>query len=270
LIVKVDTSSLPEHPVDGYEALKQAAVQLAGESGDIVRRVLLHHELYVDSGGNHTFPLVALHGALWAADFFETTGHLGHALRVRYFYDATEKAYRMAMLNRFAEGFKAVNRQVFVDTFTNYYFTKHYGARAGAADILHPDLFQALSEIHLASSQGVRLPAAQRRDTFIKALQYEQEVTVAPGVQAEIEKFDCPILRFLCLRPIVHLAYFPRGNYMFFRNFADKQERIEKAIRSYDLAERAGWPRVQEAMQSSRFVKLHAGSGKPALSSVSP
>ena len=269
-IVKVDTNTLPDNPVDGYEALRQQAEDLAGEPQDIVRRVLHHHELYLDSNGNHAFPMIALHGALWAAAFFETTGHLGDALRVRYFYDAEEKAYRMALLNGFAEGFKAVNRQVFIDTFANYYFTKHYGARAGAAGILHPELFQALIDVHQASSQGVRLPPQQRRDTFSKALQFEQEVTVAPGVQAEVDRFDCPILRFLCLRPIVHLSYFPRETYLFFHNFANKAERIEKAMRSYDLAELTGWLHVEEAMRSSKLVKLHLASPQHGLASVTP
>ena len=31
---------------------------------------------------------------------------------------------------------------------------------------------------------------------------------------------------------------------MVFSNFGNTEERIEKAVRSYQLAERAGWPRV--------------------------
>ena len=267
--MKVDTSSLPNSPLDGYEALRRQAEVLAGKPEDIIPRVLHHYDLYLDSNGNHAFPLVALHGALWAAAFFETTGHLGDALRVRYFYDADEKAFRMAMLAGFAEGFKAVNRQVFVDTFANYYFTKHYGSRAESAGIIHPALLQALNQVHEASSQGARLSPGQMRDTFGKSLQFEQEITVAPGVQAEIEKFDCPILRFLCLRPIVHLPYFPRGKYMLFRNFADKDERIEKAMRSYDVAQRVGWPRVEAAMHASRLVGRFERSPESVLTPTS-
>jgi hypothetical protein len=36
---------------------------------------------------------------------------------------------------------------------------------------------------------------------------------------------------------------------MLFRDFGDTDERIEKAIRSYDLAERAGWPEVAEMIR---------------------
>jgi hypothetical protein len=238
----------------GYALLRAEATRLAGAPGDIARRVALHHHVYLDSGGNHTFPLVALHGALWAAGFFETTGRLGQALRVRYFYDGRERAHRMAMLDGFANGFKAVNRQVFIDTYTNYFYTRRYGGHRSAAGILHPDLFAALVAMHEKTRAGAPLSPEQKRELFSLSLQFEQEVTVAPGIQAETEKFDCPILRFLCLRPVVRFSYFPVGTYLMFRSFADKAERIDKAMRSYRFAERAGWPKVEAAMRAYQVL----------------
>jgi hypothetical protein len=161
----------------------------------------------------------------------------------------------MGMLGGFAEGFKTVNRQVFIDTFTNYFYTKYYGGHSSAGRAIHPDLFSALVSMHKATQAGASLPPEQKRHLFSQALQYEQEVTVAPGVQAEVEKFDCPILRFLCLRPLVRFAYFPAGSYLWFKNFADKNERIAKAMRSYALAERTGWSRVETAMRSSTLLE---------------
>lgn len=247
----IDASTLPDESRAGYEAIRASAVRLAGEPGDIARRVMVHHQIYRDSSGNHTFPLIALHGALWAAGFFETTGRLGDALRARYFYSRRERELRMAMLGGFAEGFKSVNRSVFVDTFTNFYFTKYYGSRRDASSILHPELFAALNAVHAAAQSGVALQPEMKRQVFSLALQYEQEVTVAPGVRTEVEKFDCPILTFLCLRPLVRFPYFPRHTWMWFRNFADTSERIAKAMRSYDLAAQTGWNAVEGAMRLS-------------------
>lgn len=250
----IDHEALPDNPEDGYAVLKTEATELAGQPGDIAKRVMVHHSLYRDSKGNHAFPMVALHGALWAAGFFETTGRLGDALRARYFYNADERAFRMGLLGGFAEGFKTVNRQVFIDTYTNYYYTKHYGQRPEAAGAIHPDLFAALNGMHEATRDGKALNGAQTRHLFSQALQFEQEVTVAPGVQAEVEKFDCPILRFLCLRPVVHFAYFPRSTYFIFRDFSNKDERIAKAMRSFDIAAAAGWSAVEARMQSFRLL----------------
>lgn len=237
-----------ERPQDAYLALREEATRLAGAPGDIARRVAVHHSIYRDSHGNHTFPQVALHGALWAYSFFETTGRLGDILRYRYCYNRREQAYRMSLLNGFAEGFKIVNRAVFIDTYTNYYFTKHFGTNPGATGILHPDLFAALNAMHSANRAGVDLSPAQKQHLYLQALLYEQEITVAPGVQAEVGKFDCPILRTCCLKPVVHFAYFPRHTYFLFRDFANKTERIDKAVRSHLLAERRGWDAVVATM----------------------
>ena len=60
----IETGTLPDHPHDGYALLRDQAVRLAGSPGDIAQRVMAHHQIYRDSGGNHAFPLVALHGEL--------------------------------------------------------------------------------------------------------------------------------------------------------------------------------------------------------------
>src|SRR5689334_1520771 len=92
---------LPSNAYDGHAALKAAAEVAAGSPTDIPRRAVLLHSLYQDSGGNHAFPLIALHGALWASKFFARTGRVGDALRVRYFYNGRTRCERMEMLESF-------------------------------------------------------------------------------------------------------------------------------------------------------------------------
>ena len=89
---------------------------------------------------------------------------------------------------------------------------------------------------------GCPSESAQRSSSC--ALLHEQEQTVGPKVREEVARFDCPILSAIVLRPVVRFAYFPRTTYMAFRNFGDTDERIAKAVRSLQLAEHAGWPRV--------------------------
>ena len=59
---------------DAYQEIRQEAVRLAGGPGDMPQRVALLHSIFEDSGGNHAFPEVALHGALWAYAFYERRG----------------------------------------------------------------------------------------------------------------------------------------------------------------------------------------------------
>ncbi|HKB34897.1 MAG TPA: hypothetical protein VKD72_00490, partial [Gemmataceae bacterium] len=114
----------------------------------------------------------------------------------------------------------------------------------------------ALNCVHAARRAGRELSAAEKKQVFEQSFLCEQEVTVAPGVEAAVGGFDCPILKFLCLRPLVRFAFFPNWQYLFFRNFADKQERIEKGLLAYDYAERGGWSHVHDALR--RYGRMPA------------
>jgi hypothetical protein len=231
-----------------YTALRRRAFELAGEPGDIVKRVIVLHQIYQDSRGNHTFPLIALHGALWAKGFFDTGGALSRLISQRYFYDPRERAYRLGLLQSFAENFKIANRQVFIDTYTNYYYTKETEEPIAGSTGLSQELFPRLQRMHALARQGASGNQGQMRDLFESSLLCEQEVTVAPAVKAAVAQFECPILRGLILKPLVRFRYFPRLKYLFFRDFSNKEERIKHAMTSYDLAEKIGWPSVTASM----------------------
>jgi hypothetical protein len=110
--------------------------------------------------------------------------------------------------------------------------------------LIEPELLDELNRVHHAARQGRTLPPAERARVFQCALMFEQERTVGPKIREEVGKFDCPILSAIVLRPMVRFSYFPRTTYLAFSNFGNTEERIEKALCSYDLAEQAGWRRV--------------------------
>jgi hypothetical protein len=234
---------------EAYGRIKVEVTELAGGLEDIPRRAALLHGLYLDSGGNHAFPQIAAHGALWAFGFFEVGGSLGRFIARRYFYNARSRAYRLGILNDFAEDFRRVNRQVCIDTLTNYHFARQHGREPEAVKVVPGELLRALNLIHQARQAGQRLSEDEKREVFRTSFYWEQELTVAPGVLAAVDKFQCRVMRFLCLHPVVRFAYFPRWRYLFFRNFADTHERIAKGLRAYDHARRGGWPHVVGTMK---------------------
>ena len=232
-----------------YAAIRREAVRVAGGPGDIPPRVAQHHAIFLDSGGNHCFPEVALHGALWAYGFYERRGAVSRMISYRYFYDADERASRAYMLFEFSQGFKEANRAVFVDTFTNYFFTKAHGEEPGAEEVVAPELLDALNRVHHAARAGRRLPPRERGEVFETSLRFEQEATVGPKVREEVAKFECPVLTAIVLKPVVRFGYFPRHTFMLFHDFGNTDERIEKAVRSYELAEAAGWESVADRIR---------------------
>lgn len=237
-----------------YDDFKAEAEKMAGDLLDIRRRAAILHHLYLDSGENHVFPQIAAHGALWAYRYFEVGGKLGRTIAYRYFYNSTERTYRLGLLNSFAEGFRRVNRLVCIDSYTNFQFTKEHGERAGADEVVHPELLDALNRVHAARRADRRLSEDEKQQVFRASFKWEQEVTVAPGVAEAVAGFECPILRGLCLKPLVRFAYFPALRYIFFRDFSSKDERIAKGFKAYDIARRGGWPRVVSTMKSYRLM----------------
>jgi hypothetical protein len=232
-----------------YQDLRREATLLAGEPADIPQRAALLHEIFLDSVGNHGFAEVAAHGALWGYRYFETAGTLGSLVSYRYFYNPRERRYRHGLLQAFADGFKAANRAVFIDTYSNYYFVKQFGEEKDAEALIRPELLDALRQIHRAARARQFLDYETRGKLFRTTLEWEQETTVAPKVQEEIAKFDCPILKRLVMKPVVRFSYFSRLRYFWFHDFSDTAERVRNACRSFELAERAGWVRVSSSME---------------------
>lgn len=239
---------------DQYQKLRDEATILAGKPSDIPQRATMLHEIFLDSGGNHGFAEIATHGALWGYNFFETTGTLGNLISYRYFYNKNEMKYRHGLLQGFADGFKTANRSVFIDTYSNYYFIKKFGAEKEAETIFKPELLDALRQITKAANEKKLLDTNTRRQLFQTTLQWEQETTVAPAVKAEIAKFDCPILKRLVLKPFVRFKYFPRFKMFWFKNFSETEERIRNAHQCFEIAEKVGWTQVFTAMKDYQVL----------------
>lgn len=234
-----------------YQEIRAQAVKLAGAPGDIPQRAMLHYSIYLDSGGNHPFPQVALHGALWAVGYFKAGGTAGDLLEdALHPFDDAQRAQKKAELHAFEEGFKEANRSVFIDTYTNYFFTKEYGQAPGAKTIIAPALLEVLNRIHAAARDGTPLTPDEKRQAFHQSLLWEQESTVAPKVKAEVAKLDEPLVKALALSPFVHFSYFPETTIFHFNDFSNTDERIKYALESYDIAAQVGWPKVYQSMRS--------------------
>lgn len=110
-------------------------------------------------------------------------------------------------------------------------------------------LLDALNRVHHARRNERTLSSDEKKLVFEQSFHCEQEVTVAPGVAQAVAEFDCRIMRALCLHPVVRFAFFPSCHYLFFRDFSNKQERITKGMRAYDIAASAGWDHVWKTME---------------------
>ena len=88
--------------------------------------------------------------------------------------------------------------------------------------------------------------------------------TVRIAFEAAAAAFDWPLMKWLALQPVLRFAYFPRRRFFWFRNFADRQERIERGLCAFDLAAAAGWQNVEAALRHYAILPeaFFAGSAK--------
>ena len=247
-----------------YAAIRNEATRLAGGLTDLAQRATTYHHLYHDSGGNHVFPLIASHGALWARGYFRFGMRLGQLLSLQYGFNAQRRHMQMTALEAFADAFRDVNRRVCVDSYTNYHFVGRFGEFTGADQLMPTSIFEVLQRVHWARGQGRTLPDAEKLAVFESHFRDEQEHVVGPSVAQACALFRWPAMKWLALQPLVRFAYFPRWRMLRFRNFADVQERIANGLQSFAWGAQVGWPTVEEKLRSygvlpSEFFTQGAG-----------
>jgi len=212
-------------------------------------RATMLYEIYRDSQGNHVAPLIALHMMLWDESFFAVDGHLGTVLQYRYCYDAHERAWRLTMLQGFADSLDRINRQLCARIYADYHVTKRHGADPEAQAAIPGALCLALGAMHEHTRAGDRLAPPMAKEVFMQSWRHTQEGVMAP-LRAVVARLACPILRALIVQPTVHLAYFPAHTRLVYRDFADTAERTARAVQAYDLAEACGWEAVSATLHA--------------------
>ena len=232
-----------------HQQLLDEGTRLAGSLTALSQRATTYHHLFRDSGGNHVFPLIAAHGALWARGYFAFGMKLGRCLSWQYFLDAEHRQRQLGALEEFANAFRDVNRRVCIDTYANYHFAAQFGEHPEAAEILDPQLLDALNRVHTARRSGRELSDAEKRLVFESHFLHEQTHVVGPSLQIAVENFHWPLLREIALRPLIKFAFFREREFFWFRNFACREERIDKGLRAFEFAASVGWQRVESSLR---------------------
>jgi hypothetical protein len=232
-----------------YEALRGEATRLAGGLRDLAQRATVYHHLFRVSGGNHAFPLIAAHGALWAGGYFRFGRRLGEALSWQYALAKEKRQQQLAKLEAFADAFRDINRRVCIDTYVNFHFTAKYGDDPRVREFVSADLLEALQRVHVARRVGRELSDREKRDVFLAHFLDEQQRVVGPAIEKAVADFDWPLVRFVALKPVIRFAYFPGRRWFWFRNFAQRDERIEKGLQAFHYAAEVGWSQTEQALR---------------------
>ena len=232
-----------------HENLRSDATRLAGGLTDLAQRAAVYHHLYEHSGGNHAFPLIAAHGALWARGYFRFGLRMGWLWSLADLGSPERRQLRLATLADFADAFRDINRQVCVETYASYHFTAKFGSHPQASELIDPNLVEALGRLHFARQRGQELPDAEKRVVFEPFFRHEQAHLVGPRIAAAVAAFDWPSMRAIALRPVIRFAYFPWGRMLWFHDFSRVEERIARGLQAFATAAEVGWPQVEACLR---------------------
>lgn len=132
------------------QAIRASATALAGNNGDLIQRASVYHHLYADSGGNHCFPLLAAHGALWARGYFRAGIRFGSLVATGRRLIGDDADLLMSKLKTFAEEFRDINRRVCVETVFIYRLTAEPRFAKRAELMVPPTLLTQMDRCHHA------------------------------------------------------------------------------------------------------------------------
>ncbi|MEP1229801.1 MAG: hypothetical protein ABJG88_03930 [Litorimonas sp.] len=240
-----------------YAAITTDAQKLGGGLDDMTQRAVVYHHLYVSSGSNFIFPLIAAHGALWARWYLFLAKHVAVFLAIIDINPRRSFARKMSLYADYVSRFKAINRTVMQETYKVLNIAKLYGAHPVIAADMPKRLCDNLNICHQYAVHGTLMPLEQQRDFYEDFFRWEQNNVVAPAVEEAINAFDWPLMKWFCMRPWVWFSYFRIGRSLVFKNFSDAEERTQKGLSAFDWAKHQGWETIESNLTRNPFFPKH-------------
>jgi len=234
---------------EDHARISQHGLSLAGGVDDLAQRALVYLYLFRRSSGNHTFPLLAAHGALWASGHFKRGMWVSKFCARAQLLTKAQRTRRLAEVAAFATAMKDINRRVCVETYTAFEMTGLHGDKSALADFVPERLISALNTCHAASRTASGLSKVEKRKLFEAFFRWEQELIVGPAVEAAVLNMNWPLVRPLVLRPPIGFSYFGPLTWLWFKSFDSKTERVQRGLEAYSIAERRGWDHVESCLR---------------------
>lgn len=240
--------------IGDYEVFRKRGYALAGGLTDLSQRASVYFHMYQDSGKRNVFPLIAAHGALWAAGYFKRGLRGGQTLSAQYLFNPTLRAQKLQAAQDFANKFRNINRRVCAESYAIYYYTKHFSKNDMIIALAGESLANALYACHESNTSGTPFSREQRAALFLAFFSWEQNNIVAPSVTQAFAEFDWPAVKYFALRPTIAFSYFGKDYVLRFADFSSRDERIAKGLLAYEKAEEVGLPQAEQALRDYQIM----------------
>lgn len=237
-----------------YQTFRTKGFILAGGLGDLNQRACVYRHLYEDSGKRNVFPLIAAHGALWAAGYFKAGMLGGRLMSLPFLARPGLRDEKLAGLAAFADKFRDINRRVCAESYALYHYSKQFTCADDYRVLAGSALAEALAACHASYRADQAFSQAQRAALFHAFFSWEQKFIVAPAVEEAFAALDWKVIKYLARKPTIDFAYFGSGYKLAFCDFADTGERIARGMQAYQRAESVGLDKVESSLSAYRLM----------------
>jgi len=236
-----------------YEVISNDAVRLGGRFSDMAQRAAVYHHLYLMSGGNFTFPLIAAHETLWARWYLFLAKLGANFLAL---FDVSCKMSRrdkMKAYTQYINTFKKSNRDVMTLSYRTFHFTRLYGDHAFVCATMPKRLKTAFLRCHQLSNKGQKMSPAGQRQFFEDYIHWQNANSIGSAFTDAFDAFNWPLAKWFCSRPWVWFSYFGFGRGHIYNDYCDGEERSQKSLQAFDWAAQKSWKSVEENLTGNPF-----------------
>jgi hypothetical protein len=236
-----------------YEIISNDAVRLGGRFSDMPGRAAVYHHLYLMSGGNFIFPLIAAHETLWARWYLFLAKLGANFLAL---FDVSCKMSRrdkMKTYHKYINTFKKNNRDVMTMSYRTFHFTRLYGGHEFVCATMPKRLVTSFLRCHQFSFNGQTMPLGEQRQFFEDFIRWQAGSITGLAFTNAYDEFDWPLARWFCTRPWVKFSYFGLGRSHKYKNYCDAEERTQKTLKSFDWAAKKPWALIEKNLTSNPF-----------------
>ena len=160
-----------------------------------------------------------------------------------------------------------INRRVFIEVYTSYHLVACCGEDPELETYLPRPLITAIAASQAAGAHGQSVPIDQKRELYQRFFEWEQHAIVGQAVTDAVARLDWPMVQWLAMKPVVRLGYFGAFDWLWFRRFDSTAERIASGQRSFEIANRVGWSRVEALLPSDQCDAGAVGYAAVAVTS---
>ncbi len=236
-----------------YEIISNDAIRLGGRFSDMPQRAAVYHHMYLMSGGNFAFPLIAAHETLWARWYLFAAKIAANSLAAFDFSCRMSRRNKMIAYHKYVNIFKKNNRDLLVETYKVFHFTRLYADHDFVCASMPKPLKNLLLRCHQLSHSNQKMSATEQRQLFEEYIRWHHSHVSGTEFSNAYNAFDWPLVKWLCVRPWVRFSYFGFGRSLTYNNYTNTEERLQNNMKAYDWAAKKSWIRVEKDLTNNPF-----------------